>query len=126
MKLLLATLIGSLVDTAHAASPYFGVYCNALGTYCGDGKLYVVHLATRTANVLIIPIVGGIGVIGILWASIKMTASFGDESGKEDAKKIITGSVVGIVLVVTGVALVNAACKAVELATNAGTSYCGW
>lgn len=122
---LLFILKGLLVQTAYAASPYFSVYCNALGTYCGDGQTFIIHLATRTINVLVIPVVGGIAVIAVLWASIKMVAGMGDDSGKEDAKKIIIGAVIGIVLTVTGVAIVNAACKAVELAT-AGSGRCGW
>lgn len=122
---LLFILKGLLVQTAYAASPYFSVYCNALGTYCGDGQTFIIHLATRTINVLVIPVVGGIAVIAVLWASIKMVAGMGDDSGKEDAKKIIIGAVIGIVLTVTGVAIVNAACKAVELATG-GSGLCGW
>lgn len=119
------TLIkGVLVDTVYAASP-FSIYCDALGTYCGDGQEFVVHLAVRTANVLIIPVIGGIAVIAVLWASIKMVTSFGDDQGKEDAKKIIIGAIVGIVLAVTGVAFVNFVCKSVELATG-GSGLCGY
>ena len=122
---ILLLLKGILVETAFAQSPYFGVYCNALGTYCGDGKMFIIHIAVRTANVLVIPIVGGIAVLGVLWASIKMTSSFGDDSGKEEAKKIIIGSLIGIALAVSGVAVVNWVCKAVELATGGG-GLCGF
>ncbi len=119
-----STFAGLLVSKAFAASPYFGVYCNALGTYCGDGRAYVVHLAVRTANVLVIPIIGGIAVIAVLWASIRMISSYGDEQGKEDAKKIIIGAVTGIILAVTGLAIVHWICNVTQLATR-GTLPCG-
>lgn len=122
---ILSFLKGLLVDTAIAQSPYYQVYCDALGTYCGDGKTYIIHMATRTANVLVIPLVGGIAVIGVLWASVKMISSFGDDQGKEEAKKIIIGCVVGIALAVTGVAIVNWVCRIVETATS-GTGLCGY
>lgn len=121
---ILSLFFNGIVEQAQAASPYFAVYCNALGTYCGDGRAYIIHIAVRTTNVIVIPVVGGIAVIAILWASIKMITSFGDDSGKEDAKKIIIGAVVGIVLTITGVALVNWFCHVVELATG-GSGMCG-
>jgi hypothetical protein len=111
-----------IIEKAYA-SPYFGYYCNALGTYCGDGQRFIIHIAVRTANVIVIPIVGSIAVVAILWASIKMIGSFGDDQGKEEAKKIIIGAVVGIVLAVTGVAVVNWVCQVVELATG-GSGLC--
>lgn len=112
------TYIGFLVEHVHAASPYFGVYCEALGTYCGDGQGFLIHLAARTANVIVVPVVGGIAVIAVLWASIKMMGAFGEDQGKEDAKKIIIGAVIGIVLAVAGAAIVSWACKATQLATG--------
>ncbi len=116
------SLLG-IVEKAYAASPYYGFYCSALGTYCGDGRAFIIHIAIRTVNVIVIPVVGSIAVVAILWASIKMISSFGDDQGKEEAKKIIIGAVVGIILTVTGVAIVNWACKAVELATG-GSGLC--
>jgi|GEM_PF-1263589 hypothetical protein len=120
----LLTLFG-LVETAYA-SPYYGYYCSALGTYCGDGQLFIIHLADRTAAVLVVPVVGGIAVAAVIWAAIKMISSGGDDSGKEDAKKIILGAVIGIVLAVTGSAVVHWVCLVVEAATNApGGGLCG-
>ncbi len=121
---LMFSLLGLLVDKAYAASPYFGVYCDALGTYCGDGQAFLIHIAARTANVIVVPVVGGVAVIAILWASIKMMSSFGEDQGKEDAKKIIIGAVIGIVLAVTGAAIVSWACRVVQTATG-GTLPCG-
>lgn len=112
-----------LVETAHAQSP-FQYYCDALGTYCGDGAAFIVHLAVRVADVIVIPLIGGIAVVGVLWASIKMTSSFGDDQGKEEAKKIIIGTCVGIALAIAGVAIVHWACETVQLATG-GTVPCG-
>ena len=53
-----------------------------------------------------------------------MMSSFGDDQWKEEAKKIIIGAVVGIVLAVIGVAIVNWSCQVVELATG-GSGLCG-
>ncbi len=119
----LLTAIGFLIEKAHA-SPYYGVYCDALGTYCGDGRAFIVHLAARTANVIVVPVIGGVAVIAILWASVKMMASFGEDQGKEDAKKIIIAAVVGIFLAITGAAIVSWVCRVVQLATG-GTLPCG-
>lgn len=120
---LLVSIFGLMTDKAYAASPYFGVYCDALGTYCGDGRAFLIHLAARTANVIVVPVVGGVAVIAVLWGSIKMMSSFGEDQGKEDAKKIIIGAVIGIVLAVTGAAIVSWACRAVQTATG-GTLPC--
>ncbi|MBT4120190.1 MAG: hypothetical protein HOG89_02820 [Candidatus Peribacter sp.] len=121
---MISSLLLSLgvIEKAYA-SPYFGYYCSALGTYCGDGQGFIIHIAVRTANVIVIPVVGAIAVIAILWASLKMISSAGDDQGKEEAKKIILGAVTGIILAVTGVAIVNWVCRLVELATN-GSGLC--
>lgn len=121
---LLSLLSGIITEKVHAASPYFQMYCDALGTYCGDGEAFVAHLAARTASVLVIPVIGGIAVIAVLWASIKMIASFGEDQGKEDAKKIIIAAVVGIALAIVGAAVVHWVCVTVQLATG-GTLPCG-
>jgi hypothetical protein len=122
---LFAYYFGFLIEKAFAqgVSPY-GLYCNALGTYCGDGIAYFVHIAIRVVNIFVFPIVGGLAVIGVLYGSIKMIASFGNDQGKEDAKKIITMSVIGIALTMTSVAIVNWICRIVQLATNPNVDYC--
>ncbi len=120
----LAIILGTFIPSTQAASPYYSLYCNALGTYCGDGRAFLIHLAVRTADVLVIPIIGGLAVIGILWGTQGMISSFGNDEGKENAKKVIFGSVIGIVLAVGGVALVHLICTAVESAVN-GSGLCG-
>jgi hypothetical protein len=86
--------------------------------------MFIIHLAVRTIDVIVVPVIGGLAVVAVLWASIKMISSFGDDQGKEDAKKIIIGAVVGIVLAVAGVIIVNWVCRVVELATG-GAGLCG-
>jgi len=113
------------IEKAFAQSDSWAIYCKSLGTHCGNGREYIISLAVRTIDTLIIPLIGGIAVIGVLWASIKMTASFGNDQGKEEAKKIIGYSVVGIVLCVTGYAIVKWVCVFVEGATAGGASMCG-
>ena len=112
------------IEKVHAVSPYFAIYCDALGTYCGDGQGFIAHLAVRTANVLVIPFVGGVAVIAILWASVKMMTSWGNDQGKEDAKKIITMALVGIALAVVGVAVVRFVCFAVQAVHGGSSAWC--
>lgn len=83
------------------------------------------HLAARTVNVIVIPTLGGIAVIAVLWASIKMISSFGDDQGKEDAKKIIIAACVGVALAVSGIAIVKWICEAVILTTAGSSGFCG-
>lgn len=118
-------LIGSLFtpSAVYADASYFAVYCNALGTYCGDGQGFLIHLAGRTAQVVVVPFIGGIAVIGVLWAAIKLQSSFGNEQGKEEAKKIIETVAVGIVLAVAGLVIVQFVCNMVHDSTG-GPNYC--
>lgn len=117
-------IIGMMTESAYAQSPYFQQYCDSLGTYCGDGIGFIIHLSVRVADVIVIPLIGGIAVVGVLWASIKMITSFGDDQGKEEAKKIIIGTCVGIALAVAGVAIVHWTCEVTQLATG-GVVPCG-
>ena len=119
------SILGTLFspDVVYAGSSYFAVYCQALGTYCGDGKAFLIHLASRTAEVVVVPFIGGIAVIGVLWAAIKLQSNFGNEQGKEEAKKIIETVAVGIVLAVAGLVIVQWVCNMVEGVTG-GSGYC--
>ncbi|MBM3230994.1 hypothetical protein FJZ28_01570 [Candidatus Peregrinibacteria bacterium] len=122
----ISSLIALLLTpvTAYADASYFAVYCNALGTYCGDGQAFIVHLAVAAVNVVVIPFVGGLAVIGVLWAAVKWQSSFGNDQGKEEAKKILQIVLVGMVLAVTGVAFVNWVCNLIE-STTGGSGLCG-
>jgi len=119
---ILITLLKASVQKAFAQDAW-GIYCDALGTSCGDGKMYVAHLAVRMIDAVIYPLVGGIAVIAVLWASVKMTASFGNDQGKEDAKKIIGYAVIGILFSVTGYSVVKWVCELIQMSTG-GTGYC--
>ena len=120
----LIILKGLMVGKAFAISPY-QKYCNALGTYCGDGWLFLIHLSDRVANALIIPLIGGIAVIAVLWAGIKLIISYGNDQGKEDAKKIISMAVMGVAFSVIAVAVVRFVCLAVQVAVAGSPSLCG-
>ena len=119
---ILFRLLQVIVGKAYAQDAW-GIYCDALGTACGDGNLYVAHIAVRMINAVIYPLVGGIAVIAVLWASIKMTASFGNDQGKEDAKKIIGYAVIGIVFSMTGYEVVKWICELIQMSTG-GLGYC--
>lgn len=115
-------LLQATVETALAQDAW-GIYCQALGTACGSGKMYIADLAVRTINALIYPLVGGIAVIAVLWASVKMTASFGNDQGKEDAKKIIGYALIGILFSITGYSVVKWVCELIQTSTG-GSGYC--
>jgi hypothetical protein len=113
----------AFIPVAHAQS-YYSKYCRALGTYCGDGGTFIIHLADRVVTALIVPLIGGIAVIAVLWASVKLITSYGNDQGKEDAKKIITLATLGIGLAVLALAIVKFVCYAVQVATG-GSGLCG-
>lgn len=118
-------LLGKLfaLPLVYADSSYFEGYCDALGTYCGDGPGFLIHLASRTVEVIVVPFLGGIAVIGVLYAAIKLQSNFGNEQGKEEAKKIIETVAVGVVLAVAGLAVVQWVCNLVQSVTG-GSGYC--
>ena len=119
---IIVRLLQATVETAFAQDAW-GIYCDALETACGSGKMYVAQLAVRVIDAIIIPLVGGIAVIAVLWASVKMTASFGNDQGKEDAKKIVGYAVVGIVLSITGYSIVKWICELIQMSTG-GSGFC--
>ena len=120
----LLTRLGTLAPEAHAQS-YFAAYCGALGTYCGDGGAFIIHLADRVITALIVPLIGGIAVIAVLWASVRLITSYGNDQGEEDAKKIISLAVIGIILAVMALAIVKFVCYAVQTAVAGGNQLCG-
>ena len=120
-------ILQASVEKVFAQGSPWDIYCKALNennTNCLNGKTYVLSLAIRTMDTVIYPLIGGIAVIGVLWASIKMTASFGNDQGKEEAKKIIGYAVVGIVLCVTGYAIVKWVCLFMQETTGV-SGMCG-
>lgn len=121
MKILL-TLFEATIHTAFAQDAW-GIYCEALGTACGSGKMYIADLAVRTINAIIFPLVGGVAVIAILWASVKMTTDRGSDQGKEDAKKIIQYAVIGVMFSITGYSVVKWVCEMIQTSTG-GSGYC--
>lgn len=103
----LSYFIGIFIPKALASSPY-QPYCDALGTYCGDGNAFIVHLLDRTV-MIIFQLIGGMAVIAVIVGGLKLT--FSGEGGKEDAKKIITYALFGIALAVVGVTFARFVCQ---------------
>jgi len=100
-------LLGTFIPKAFASSPY-QPYCDALGTYCGAGNVFIVLLLDR-AVMIIFQLIGGTSVIAVIVGGLKMT--FMGEEGKEDAKKIITYALFGIALAVVGVTFARFICQ---------------
>ncbi|MDD5623128.1 MAG: hypothetical protein PHI23_00240 [Candidatus Peribacteraceae bacterium] len=105
MHTLLSVIGTFLVEQAHAAnSAFWGDYCSAFGTYCGDGRYFIIHLSDRIAT-MIFGVIGGGSVAAVIYAGVKLTIS--GEQGKEEAKKIVTYALAGLVLAIMGSAIVR-------------------
>jgi hypothetical protein len=100
----LSSLIGLLIERASAAEAVWEIYCSPFGA-CGDGRGFLIDLAGRTAMV-IFSIVGGGAVLAVLWATNVLVFSGGDDSKREEAKKIITAALFGLMFAIMGSALV--------------------
>ncbi|MBU0767013.1 hypothetical protein KKF55_04515 [Patescibacteria group bacterium] len=102
---LLFTIVGFLVEKAHAASGFSG-YCGILHpSDCDAGSAAVVLFAAQVGNFFAIFIAGG-AVIAIIYGAIKLIISGGNDQGKEDAKKIITAAVIGLILAIAAEAII--------------------
>ncbi len=99
-------LIGYLIPKAMASSP-FTIYCEAVGTYCGDGQMFIIHLLDRVV-MLLFQLIGGFSVIAIVVAGLKL--AYSGENGKEDAKKIVTFALFGLALAIVGITFTRFAC----------------
>lgn len=122
--LTLLSYIVAYAPEALARSPYFNVYCNALGTYCGDGQVYLIHLANRVRDVFVIPLIGGLAVMSLIVGGIKLIASAGNDQGKEEAKKLIQYGLIGISLALLGIVIVKFVCDFVASVRPEAQVYC--
>lgn len=95
-----------LIPVAEASSP-FQPYCDALGNYCGSGNIFLIQLALQVSE-LVFKFIVGISIISIMIAGVKLITTA--EGGKEDAKKIIQYSLLGLAFAIVGFALVHYVC----------------
>jgi len=91
--------------TAHAQNAY-SQYCEALGTYCGDGRAFVIHLATRIETIIVQFIVGA-AICAVIYGALKIVTSAGDDGKKEEGKNIIVTALIGLVLAIAAHAVIS-------------------
>jgi hypothetical protein len=97
----LSAILGFLSERALAADPsVWGIYCSTFGA-CGEGRGFLIDLAGRTAT-FVFQLVGGGAVLAVLYGSVRLVMSAGDESAKGEAKKIIQYALGGLVLAIMG------------------------
>lgn len=113
----LSSFVGSLVPVARAAAieKLFGQgaglaemwasICSTLG-FCNLGQAAPVYFYARIVEFLFL-MTGGVAVIMVIYAGIKMQLSQGDESGLEEAKKVLMYALGGVVLSIAGYGIVR-------------------
>lgn len=106
MTSLLHAIIDFLVPHAEAADPgVWGIYCSAFGA-CGEGRTFLVDLAGRAVTMVFI-LIGSGCVLVVLYAAIRIVSSGIDESGHQEAKKMMTNATIGLVLAIMGWSIVS-------------------
>ena len=97
--MILSLLQKIFVSVAHAQT-LFDDYCTTLHpTACGVGSGFGAAVALRVGN-FFAALVGGAAAIAIMYGGIKLMSAGGNEQGKEEAKKIITVAVIGLILAI--------------------------
>lgn len=100
----LSIILGFLSEKALAAdSRVWGIYCSTFGSYCGEGKTFLLDLAARAAT-MIFQLVGGGAVLAVLYGSVRLI--MGGEGAKEEAKKTIQYALGGLILAIMGWSIV--------------------
>ncbi len=103
---LAAALISYLVPVALAQQDAYEAYCNAVGPRCGSGEFFLEEFAFRAGG-FVLMLIGGVATIGVIIGAIKYMSSGANESGKEEGKKIVITSLLGVAFAMVGQKLVE-------------------
>jgi hypothetical protein len=101
---LLRILIGFLIEKAYAQNAW-QLYCSQLGGYCGSGRAFIIQLATRVEQ-MVVQFIGGAAVLAVIYGGIRIITSGGDDSKRDEGKKIIEIALIGLVLAILAHSLV--------------------
>ncbi|MFA7681439.1 MAG: hypothetical protein WCX61_00230 [Candidatus Peribacteraceae bacterium] len=99
----LFVIIGLGADSAYAGA--FDEYCSILHSGCGSGSSFLEELFSRLGN-FFAPLVAGAAVAVIIYGAIRLITSAGNDQGKEEAKKIITTALTGLILALAAEAII--------------------
>jgi len=92
-----------LIEKA-SANP-FSNYCTILHSGCGSGEGFLADLSIAALEFFAI-LIAGAAVIAIIYGAIRLTTSAGNDQGKEEAKKIITTAIIGLLLALGAEAII--------------------
>ena len=97
------TLTALFIEKAHAN--VFTNYCTILHGGCGSGAAFLIQLSARALEFFAI-LIAGAAVIAIVYGAIRLITSGGNDTGKEEAKKIITTALIGLFLALAAEAII--------------------
>ena len=90
-----------IVSKAYAQSENlrnaFRGYCEILHTQCGSGRTFLAALALRAGQFFAV-LIAGAAILAIIYGSVRLITSAGNDQGKEEAKKVITTAIIGLLL----------------------------
>lgn len=99
----LISVFGQFIPSAKAID--FTKYCAPLGV-CGNGEAFFIIFAERAA-MMILSLIGGVCVLVVMYGGLRLTASAGNDSARDEAKKAIFTALIGLVFAVMGAAIVQ-------------------
>ena len=88
----LKDMFGSLIEKVQAQN--YSQYCGHLPN-CGSGNEFLAQLFAGLYN-MVVPLFSVSAVLVIIYGGIRLSASAGDEGGKDAAKRIIKFGLIGL------------------------------
>jgi len=106
--LLVVVVLFSLPFVAHAGIPFFGPIIPAQFATCPAGWGMLITVVNNIIQLLLTLAIVFVAPLMIAWAGFLFVVNPVNASGKEQAKKILTNTVVGIVIALAGWLIVDA------------------
>ncbi|MCD5382759.1 hypothetical protein LR002_01400 [Candidatus Gracilibacteria bacterium] len=85
----------------------------------GDGKTAVLTLISQVVD-LMLYFAGTIAVGFLIYGGIRLITDFGTDSGKEDAKKIVLHSIIGLLVIFISIILIENTERFVRFVVGSG------
>ena len=106
-----------LMDVTHAAVSDYGIQTTGRGTTVSE-----TELTQNVKNIInfVLGVLGLIAVCVIIYAGIRLTSSAGNDDAKENAKKIITYAIIGLLIVALSWVIVEFVTRALMAAETGG------
>ena len=125
IPLFVLLLIGSFVSpvVAHAAIPFFGPIIPEATNQCAASWGMLIIVFNNIIQLLITLAIVFVAPLMIAWAGFLFVVNPVNASGKEQAKKILTNTVVGIVIALAGWMIVDAIMAVLYNPTAVGKTW---